>query len=54
VNKQEMRTNANDWSNVDANTAFIKHDAAATGKPWFAYQGMDIVHPPYVQFAPWT
>lgn len=41
-----------DWEGVTAATDFIKAPARK-GKPWIAYQGFNIVHPPYATNEYW-
>lgn len=48
-----------DWKTVDSSTQWIATQVAAQKKdpanarPWFAYQGMNIVHPGYATNAYW-
>ena len=43
-----------DWNTAAKTVQWIKDQAAAPGnEPWFAFQGMDIVHPPYATSSYW-
>lgn len=37
-----------DWDEAEKTTKWIRNEAPKMDKPFFAYQGMNIVHPPYV------
>ena len=54
IDTKKNRTHNEDWNGVRLNTEWITSgDAAATGKPWFVYQGMNIIHPPYATTKNW-
>ena len=43
-----------DWNTANKTVQWIREQAAAPGNsPWFAFQGMDIVHPPYRTTSHW-
>lgn len=42
-----------DWQVLDSSVTWIKAEAAHDPRPFFVYQGMNIVHPPYVTSEYW-
>ncbi len=38
---------AGDWRTLNSSTSWIKSAEAKSSTPWFVFQGMNIVHPPY-------
>mmetsp|Transcript_71228 Transcript_71228/g.141226 ORF Transcript_71228/g.141226 Transcript_71228/m.141226 type:complete len:538 (-) Transcript_71228:1029-2642(-) len=42
-----------DWKTLAETTAWIQQQAISNERPWFAYQGMNIVHPPYTTSERW-
>ena len=55
VDASRARERHADWADVNASTAWVRGASAggAARAPWFAYQGMTIVHPPYATNAYW-
>ena len=43
----ENSAHAGDWKILNSSTAWIKSAEAKESTPWFLFQGMNIVHPPY-------
>merc|ERR1712232_1146055 len=36
-----------DWTTLESTVSWIRESAASDSRPFFVYQGMGIVHPPY-------
>lgn len=43
----ENSAHAGDWKTLNSSTAWIRSAEAKESTPWFLFQGMNIVHPPY-------
>ena len=52
-NKPNRSRHAGDWSTAVSTTEWITEVSKDKTTPWFAFQGMNIVHPPYTTNQYW-